>query len=298
MAISNLSDLANRLTGGSSGNPQHAWFYFENRVGAASAAQTVANRIRTLWLQNKTNGAAASNAGSTTMVACSSATIGALPITARGASDTPAGTYMLGMDVAAGATSAGIYMVYDRLLHNSSMVHNVATEQTVLNSSAEVVPVPRYNSTVSTDWNFARCNQIWLEVQAGGLGSTMVNTTIKYTNELGATGHVTPICRTFPSTVVGTIVPVSLAAGDRGVLGVQSLTHATSQAGGACFGIVVARPLATVPVPLSGWGMSRDFLAGMPALPRISSGACLTFTAQFLGAGDPSGVIACHFVDA
>jgi len=61
----------------------------------------------------------------------------------------------------------------------------------------------------------------------------ITNTTISYTNQDGTAGR-TGTMPSFPATAVaGTLVPFLLAAGDRGVRSVQSVTLGTSYGGGA-----------------------------------------------------------------
>jgi hypothetical protein len=48
-AITNLSDLVNRITGGNSGSPEAIWFGKTGRVAGAGAAAMVLGRWTSLW---------------------------------------------------------------------------------------------------------------------------------------------------------------------------------------------------------------------------------------------------------
>jgi hypothetical protein len=292
MAITNLSDLANRLTGGSSGDPQHAWFYFENRIAGTSTVQTTVNRVRSLWRINKSNGAHGAVPGSTALTNCASSVVGALPIRAS-AQTTALYTYLLGMDVTVGASAAGTYIVYDRLQANAALVHNSSATQGTGSTA-----LLRYNSTVSTAANFAGGNQIWLEVYTA-ISATAALTEVVYTNQAGTTGRTSKqvLLGGANSSAVGSVVVVPLADGDSGVLSVESVKVTVAQGTAGSFGVTIARPLLAVPVNLTGWGMTRDTLSGFPSMPRVEPGACLAFSLLASNAGDPAGMMSLHFVD-
>lgn len=120
---------------------------------------------------------------------------------------------------------------------------------------------------------------------SGGVTSNM---NVSYTNQAGTTG------RTLPSTVAcnnsigaGTIVHAGananntpspflpLASGDRGVQAVATLDIASSGGTGTA-ALVLARPLAALPLTLASTGCITDYLVMTPGLPVIKDDACLT----------------------
>src|SRR5262245_20111628 len=48
-ALTDLSDIVNRVTGGSSGMPEHVFLFKDARVAGAAASATVAGRMTSLW---------------------------------------------------------------------------------------------------------------------------------------------------------------------------------------------------------------------------------------------------------
>jgi len=100
----------------------------------------------------------------------------------------------------------------------------------------------------------------------------VTNTTLTYTNADG-TGSRTATIASFPATaVIGTFVPFQLAAGDRGVRSIQTLTLGTSYGGGA-ISLVAYRTIIGQPVTLANVGT-----IGVPAASpgvRIYDGTCL-----------------------
>ena len=259
-SIASLSDLANRLTGGNSGNPQHLWFWMDNRIQAAAGPATVAARMSSLWRTNKTNGA--NGAVPTTVVAPTRATLGAL-----GQANPSGGQqlYLLGLDLM--ATQIGSLILYDRLLQIGGLSGTNTSAQTVGGS------LTRYNAN-------ATCvgNQIWVEINTA-IGGTATTITASYTNQAGVSGQTTK------AVAIGggglqeqtRLISLPLADGDSGVQAVASVTLAATTGTAGDFGVVVARPLLAVGTPGASVAQARDTLSGMPSLPEILTDACLAF---------------------
>ena len=55
-ALTDLSALVNRVTGGNNGNPQHLTTWIDSRIGAAAAQAPVVNRWTSMWQYNSTMG--------------------------------------------------------------------------------------------------------------------------------------------------------------------------------------------------------------------------------------------------
>lgn len=103
----------------------------------------------------------------------------------------------------------------------------------------------------------------------------VTNTTASYTDSDGNSGATATIA-SFPATAVaGTVVPFQLAAGDKGVRSIQSVTLGTSYApsGTPVVLIVAFRRIAFIPVPVANTGQSAQF-AGNPGV-RLYDGSCL-----------------------
>ena len=100
-------------------------------------------------------------------------------------------------------------------------------------------------------------------------------TTEIYTNEAGTDTRTATIA-SFPATAVaGTVVPFNLAAGDKGVRSIQSVTLGTSYApsGTPVVLIVAFRRIAFIPVPVINTGQAAMF-ASNPGV-RLYDGSCL-----------------------
>ena len=122
-AISDLSDLINRRTGGNSGAPEDIWVYLDGRVGAAGATAPVAGRYTSFWQYNKNRmGQGAAPAASAVPT---NATNGSLGQT------NPAGgaqKFLTGSGCSFNA-NCGIF-VYDRLVHSGGLSGVTTTAQT------------------------------------------------------------------------------------------------------------------------------------------------------------------------
>ena len=157
---------------------------------------------------------------------------------------------------------------------------NVNTAQTLLGT-----PAHRY-----TDG--AGC-RLFLTARAT-TGATAHNLAVSYTNSANTAG------RTLPVTVACTasaIVPhivhsgvaannygpfLPLASGDLGVKSVQTVTLSAASGTASTAALVLARPLAQIPLSIASLMTEKDFWNQLPSAPQIKDGACLGF---ILGAG-------------
>jgi len=207
-------------------------------------------------------------------------------------------TVLLGVEaMAAAASNSGVLVLYDRLLQCGSFPNNT----TAANAMTTGTNVDRFNSTVSTSPWFAGGNQIWIE-NATALGSTAVNCQVKYVNELGTSGRLTPLTPLAGAAASGIdqIIPLPLQAGDKGVLQLESFQvgiGGTSQGVALAHNVIIARPLLSLPITAAGYGSWRDTLSGLPALPLIPNNRCLAWTFLAYAAADPTLYVGAHFVD-
>jgi hypothetical protein len=135
------------------------------------------------------------------------------------------------------STTAHSHYMYDFLWVNSGLVVTTTTAQTV-NS----VTLPARDVNGST--NGAGVGAGILVATATTNASAITNTTMSYTNSEGTAGRTATIS-SFPATAAaGTFVPFQLAAGDRGIRSIQSITLGTSYGAGAIhavmYGLVVS----------------------------------------------------------
>ena len=181
------------------------------------------------------------------------ATAGALPYVNPGS-----GTGYLGR-VALNGTTAGAFLLHDRLVETSGLSGTSITAQTV-NSTA----ITRtYGSGIDTG--------CWIEVYTA-LGSTAATATISYTNQSSTSGRSGTI--SIPATAkVGSMYPMSLQSGDTGVLSVQTVTLSISTGTAGNFGITLMQRICQIPLILGNTGIVLDY-AGL-GLPVIQNNACL-----------------------
>lgn len=153
----------------------------------------------------------------------------------------------------------GTLIVADRLWHNSGITITQTTAQTV-NS----VAWPARDRDGSTNGEGVL---VGIEVStATGNGSPVTNTTMSYTDQSNGSPKTATI-PSFPSSAqIGVFVPFALAAGDRGVRSIQSLTLGTSYVSGTIH-LVAYRPLARIGLPVANVEGALDAIAaGFPRL--------------------------------
>jgi hypothetical protein len=80
---------------------------------------------------------------------------------------------------------------------------------------------------------------------------------------------------------------IPLASGDSGIQSIQTveLDGLTGSAGN--FGIIIAQPLAWIPVGIGGTMGWRDYTTGLPSIPVIDPDACLSLMFISTGATPP-----------
>jgi hypothetical protein len=252
-AITDLSDLVNRLTGGNSGTPEIIMGFKDGRVDAAAAAAPIAGRATSLWTyEGQPSGGAAPGA----VAAPTNATTGGLIQTDPGGGRTK---WLTGFYVCANTT--GTVILYDRLLHISGLNGTTTTAQTVGGT------LTRYTDGIG--------NQIWIEIYTQ-IGTTATTFTCEYTDQGSNPSQVTT------ATAIGgtglreaqRIIPAPLASGDYGVQAVANVDLLASTTTAGDFGVTVVHPLAHANLDVAGAGQWVDLLRGAGPV-EIKTGACL-----------------------
>lgn len=253
-ALTDLSDIAHRLTGGSDGTPEHLFWFKDPRIAGAAAPATVAGRMVSLW---RYNGNPAGGAIPGAAAVPNATTVGGLL-----QADPGGGREKWALGWSAVPLNVGTLYLYDRLLHNGGLSGTVITAQTVGGT------LTRNTGGIG--------NQIWVEIYTA-VGTTATTITASYTNHLGTAGRTT-IATVFGGTgfmEATRVIPLPLADGDRGVQAVASVTVLASTGTAGSFGVTIARPLSIMPLGIVGVGSVRDFIAGLPAIVEADLGACL-----------------------
>jgi hypothetical protein len=257
-AITDLSDLINRQSGGNSGTPNNLFFYKVPRVSGVAATTPIIGRGCSLWTYD---GMPAGGAVPTSAAIPDRSTQGALPfLVATGGRD----THLIGANVT--PLTAGIYLLYDRLMHIGGLSAASTADQTVQGAT----PTPAITRNTGGAGNMA-----WYEIYTI-IGTTGTTLTMTYTDQSGNTGQTSTInigATNFREVTRAQRIP--LAAGDNGIRAIEKIALTATTAAAGNFGITLAQPLAWIPVDTAGTSGWRDYTTGLPGIPVIDPNACL-----------------------
>lgn len=257
-ALTDLSDLINRQTGGNSGTPENIFFHKVPRVAGAAATVPIIGRAASLW---QYEGMPSGGAVPTTAAIPARTTTGALPFTA------PGGTrekWLIGASIT--PTIAGVFLLYDRLFHIGGLSATLTTAQTVQGAT----PTPALTRNTGGAGNFA-----FYEIYTA-IGTTSVTLTMTYTDQDGNTGQTSTINiggTSFREVTRAQRIP--LAAGDSGIRAIDNVQLSATTTTAGNFGITIGQPLAWVPVHSIGSMGWRDYTTGLPGIPALNPDACL-----------------------
>jgi hypothetical protein len=257
-AITDLSDLINRQSGGNSGTPNNLFHYKVPRVAGAAATVPIIGRAASLWTYD---GTPASGAVPTVGAIPDRSTTGALPfLVATGGRD----THLIGKTLT--PLVAGTYLLYDRLFHIGGLSGTSTSAQSVQGSPAS----PALTRNTGGAGNIA-----WYEIYTL-IGATGTTLTMNYTNQAGTSGQTSTInigATNFRE--VTRVQRIPLAAGDTGIRAINTVQNTATTGTVGNFGITIAQPLAWLPVGAAGTGGWRDYTTGLPGIPVIDPNACL-----------------------
>ena len=258
-ALTDLSDLINRQTGGNSGTPDNLFFHKVPRVAGVAATAPIAGRGASLW---QYEGMPTGGAVPTSAAIPDRTTTGALPFTAPGGGREK---WLIGAAIA--PSVSGVFLLYDRLFHIGGLNATLTTAQTVQGST----PTPALTRNTGGVGNFA-----FYEIYTA-IGATGTTLTMTYTDQDGNTGQTSTInigATGFREVTRAQRIP--LAAGDSGLRAIQQVQLTASTATAGNFGITIAQPLAWIPVGAAGVMGWRDYTTGLPGIPAIDPNACLS----------------------
>lgn len=196
----------------------------------------------------------------------------------HGGNVSPATKHIVNASVGSSAATVApaVLMLVDLLGFYRITSVTTTTAQTLNNT----ITIPRYTDgagVMAFAWN----------ANATPLGAATPTLTLNYTNQTGTAGKTTPTvlptCKTaaanglimYSGTGSGKYNPfIPLAAGDTGIRSIQSLTISASYLSGE-FSIALCRPIITMPIGAQGVLTERDYVNGLPSLPRVYDGANL-----------------------
>lgn len=257
-AITDLSDLINRQSGGNSGTPTNLFFHKVPRVAGVAATAPIAGRGCSLWTYD---GMPAGGAVPTAVEIPDRSLQGALPFTAAtGGRD----LHLIGASVT--PSTAGVFLLYDRLMHIGGLSSTSTADQTVQGSPAS----PAITRNTGGEGNIA-----WYEVYTI-IGTSTTTLTMTYTNQAGTSAQTSTInigATGFREVTRAQRIP--LAPGDTGIRAIEKVKLTATTAVLGNFGITLAQPLAWLPVGAAGTAGWRDYTTGLPGIPVIDPDACL-----------------------
>lgn len=182
--------------------------------------------------------------------------------------DPASGSYYLTSAIIAGSV-AEIVQLIDITWYNTGLVVTTTTGQAV------TFPTPQARD-INGSTNGEGIEAALLTTTANTNAATIANTTLTYTDSEGNAGNTATFSALVgwqaPATpVIGTWMPFQLAAGDRGIRSVQTVTLGTSYGAGA-LSLVTFRPLLTIPNAVASIG-------GVVTIPspgiRVHTNSCI-----------------------
>lgn len=172
-------------------------------------------------------------------------------------------------NIGVGSSVAHLLNLIDIIWYNTGAVVTTTTAQAITVPGASKPSRDMYGSTNGDGWQIGI-----LVTTATTNAGAITNMTCSYTDSDGNAGNTATIA-SFPATaVIGTFVPFQLAAGDRGVRSVESLTLGTSLAAGAV-SLIIYRTIAYVVNPVANVGGIMNKLTSDPTGTRIYNGSAL-----------------------
>lgn len=261
VGFSSLSDMISKWT--QSNNGQQLWF---NKTATVTPA---AGRAATVWYSAGQPGAGAAGAAAPGGTANAKGDAGSYPVI-----NTTTGSEGLFLVSGFGGNQAvgGSILLYDRLFSVAKTMSSTTSET--------VTGVPtRYQSTTSSDWEYAGGNFMVPEVTSA-LSATAHNWDVmQYTDQDGNTAISAPSNTGVSSAGQYTVDLAvgnwfsALAAGDIGVKAISSMQCSASVTGGVTW--TIGHPLALIPV----WGANNfspaDFTNSAFGVVRMYDTACL-----------------------
>lgn len=161
------------------------------------------------------------------------------------------------------------HLFFDCLWVNSGIVVTTTTAQAI---TTPTLPPRDVNGTT----NGEGCMIAMLTTTANTNAAVISNATVSYTNSAGVSGRTATLSAIagsqIPATpVIGTLVWFNLAAGDKGVQSIQSITLGTSLGAGAV-SLMIARDIATIGTTIVN--VSAQKVIGAPGI-RLYNDTCL-----------------------
>ena len=174
-------------------------------------------------------------------------------------------------NIGVGSSVAHLLNLIDIIWYNTGAVVTTTTAQAITVPAGSKPARDTYGTTNGDGWQIGI-----LVTTATTNAGAITNMTCSYTDSDGNAGNTATIA-SFPATaVIGTFVPFQLAAGDRGVRSVESLTLGTSLVTGAV-SLVIYRNISAVVNPVANVGGIMNRVSTDPTGVRIYNGSALNW---------------------
>ena len=176
------------------------------------------------------------------------------------------GNYITDVTLAAGVNHHHVF--FDCLWVNSGIAVTTTTAQSI---TTPTLPARDVNGST----NGEGCMIAMLTTTANTNAAVITNSTVSYTNSDGTAGRTATLSALvgsqIPATpVIGTLIWFNLAAGDKGVRSIQSITLGTSLGAGAV-SLMIVRQVASVGTTIANVSATRTWTPGV----RIYNGSCI-----------------------
>lgn len=164
---------------------------------------------------------------------------------------------------------AHLHLFFDCLWVNTGIAVTTTTAQ---NITTPTLPARDVNGTT----NGEGCMIAMLTTTANTNAAVISGATVSYTNSNGTSGRTATLSAIvgsrIPATpVIGTLIWFNLAAGDKGVMSIQSITLGTSLGAGDV-SLMITRDIATIGTTAASINVSRNIVS--PGI-RLYNGTCL-----------------------
>lgn len=161
------------------------------------------------------------------------------------------------------------HLFFDVLWVNSGIAVATTTAQAIVSPT---LPARDVNGTT----NGEGCQIALLVTTANTNAAVISNSTVSYTNSDGTAGRTATLSAIvgsqIPATpVIGTLIWFNLAAGDKGVRSIQSITLGTSLVAGAV-SLMITRDIATIGTTIPN--VTAQKIIGTPGI-RLYNGTCM-----------------------
>lgn len=258
-----FASVSDALSRASAGNR-----FWLNGTITKTGTTGVANVTSSLWGVGSMPTTGATPSATPSGNAPTSATTGAMAFT-NPASGT---SHLTGADMYASLINSTL-LLYDRIFHVAKTMNSASAEA--------VTGVPtRYQSTTSTDEDWAGGNFVFAEVRTALPATAHSWTNWLYTDESGNasqvlpnfTGNASAIANRLDHPTFAWFAP--LAAGDQGIKLLEELDTDAAIATGA-INVVIGHPIGFMFFPQAGPMLPFDWLTNKSQAPRIFNDACL-----------------------